>query len=685
MKSIKMFLQYSLLQLYRTPIKTIMGLTVMGMVCVFLCVGFNLRQTVKKNIHLLKEEFDVVAVPNFSGSVDKQGKLIDDTTDRDYAGYLNTYAEDFDLSVIENASGVNDILVHKQFGAYLSAERNLIPGDAMTRNTHDIVIFTYDGDEPLVAEYWDLQKFKATILWSARGYHEFPKHEKGMKILNAVEPYMVASQWREVITELEQEDLWRKDILGNTTGTFILQPGQTYIASVYWEIADKTNKGIHVKGGDRLNWMVVSIDQGHSKQEIRYENGGFYAQQDPDAYQVTFPCIMPYTEDFWETEAGAYFRDAAEICKINGSALTVVSTEDMSAYLPFHQGGVYLSQGRNFTEEDYANGNKVCIVSKYLADQNGWKIGHKLDMFFFEANYGFNVQSEAVASYYEPLEEHYDSTTDTYSLEMTDRFFDEGTFEIVGFYSGNVTFSDFSKDIQYTKDEGIDRRIIFVPQASVENQPDVPLSKYNTSVLLDDELFIYFMSDMETSGLLEQQKGRYQLKFDIYDQGLGAMKQSLRQLDVTSKMVLYVACAVAITVIILLSVLTILQNRKQIAILRSLGVEKKQIPMAVLSGFLIICLLGAIIGGGIAHLISNRVADYILDTVQTDLADTSFTSTLAKKDADHDEKYAIAIQSQPVVAVLTSASVWIILALLCGALILREANQSPMLRLGTKE
>lgn len=431
--------------------------------------------------------------------------------------------------------------------------------------------------------------------------------------------------------------------------------------------------------------MVVSIDQGHSKQEIRYENGGFYAQQDPDAYQVTFPCIMPYTEDFWETEAGAYFRDAAEICKINGSALTVVSTEDMSAYLPFHQGGVYLSQGRNFTEEDYANGNKVCIVSKYLADQNGWKIGHKLDMSFFEANYGFNVQSEAVASYYEPLEEHYDSTTDTYSLEMTDRFFDEGTFEIVGFYSGNVTFSDFSKDIQYTKDEGIDRRIIFVPQASVENQPDVPLSKYNTSVLLDDELFIYFMSDMETSGLLEQQKGRYQLKFDIYDQGLGAMKQSLRQLDVTSKMVLYVACAVAITVIILLSVLTILQNRKQIAILRSLGVEKKQIPMAVLSGFLIICLLGAIIGGGIAHLISNRVADYILDTVQTDLADTSFTSTLAKKDADHDEKYAIAIQSQPVAAVLTSASVWIILALLCGALILREANQSPMLRLGTKE
>ena len=64
MKSTKMLVQYSLSQLYRTPIKTVMLLTVMGMVCVFLCVSLNLRQTVKKNIHLLKEEFDVVAVNN---------------------------------------------------------------------------------------------------------------------------------------------------------------------------------------------------------------------------------------------------------------------------------------------------------------------------------------------------------------------------------------------------------------------------------------------------------------------------------------------------------------------------------------------------------------------------------------------------------------------------------------------
>ena len=416
-----MLLKASIRQSFRAPVRLIATFLVIAMVCTFLAVGLNLRQVVKSNIELLKSEFDVVAVPNFRGSVDNQGKLIDDTTSRNYAGYLNTYAENFDLSVIENASGVNDILVHKQFGAYLRSETNLIPGEAMTRNTRDIVIFTYDGDEPLVAEYWDLQKFKATILWSARGYHEFPKHERGLKILNAVEPYMAAGQWQEIITELEQDDLWRKNMFGNTTGTFILQPGQTYIASVYWEISDRTNKGIYVKGSDRLNWMVVSIDQGHSKREMRYDNGGFYMQHDPAAYQVTFPCIMPYTEDFWETEAGEYFWDAAEICKINGSTLTVVSTEDMSAYLPFHQGGVYLSQGRGFTEEDYANGNKVCVVSKLLAEQNGWKLGHKLDMSFFETEYGFNTQSEAIASYYEPLVEHYDSATDTYSLEMTSK------------------------------------------------------------------------------------------------------------------------------------------------------------------------------------------------------------------------------------------------------------------------
>ena len=173
--------------------------------------------------------------------------------------------------------------------------------------------------------------------------------------------------------------------------------------------------------------------------------------------------------------------------------------------------------------------------------------------------------------------------------------------------------------------------------------------------------------------------------FEIFDQGLGGIKQSLRQLDTVSRLTLYLACAAAVVVVILLAVLTVLQNRRQIATLRSLGVKKRQIPAAVLSGILLICLLGAVAGGAVGHGLSDHAAEYILDTAQLDLADTSFSAMLAKEDVEQEDLYAIAIQSQPQTAIISSAIVLSSFTLLCVVLILPEVKKSPMLTLGAKE
>ena len=680
-----MFLKSSIRQSFRTPVRLIASFVVMALVCAFLVVGINLRQTARSNLQLLKEEFDVVAVPTFTGSVNKYGELVYDTKNDDYQGFLETDAKEFDVSVFENATGVKDVLVHKQFGAYWDVEDRYTPGDPQTRNNFDVVIFTYNGEKNLTIEPHDMAPVDITINWSARDYHEIPVYYEGITFYNEIDRYMVSGRWPEIIAELGLDEMWPENSIGKKSGAFILQPGQTYIASGEWILITGKDEGVYRKDWDELDWFYIKGDQAHSKQEVRYENGGFYAELDPDAYKVTYPCILPYTEGFWETEVGAYYRQAAEICKINGNAMPVVATDDLSLYKPFYDGNVYLISGRNFTQADYQNGNKVCLVSLDVAVPNGWKVGDKIKLKFFEATYGYNIRSATVDTYYEPIVQHYDEATGQYSLEVTDRFFDEGEFEIVGFYSGKITRSLFSKDVQYTKDEGIDRRVVIVPSNSVQHQPEVPLSRYNTTILLDDEQTMYFMSDMEASGLMEQKKGQYRVNFKIYDQGYGAIKQSLRQLDTVSRLTLYLACAAAVVVIILLAALTVLQNRRQIATLRSLGVKKRQIPAAVLSGLLLVCLLGAVVGGVVGHSLSDRVAEYILDTAQVDLADTSFSAMLAKEDVEQEDLYAIAIQSQPEVAAMASAFIWIAQTLLCCTLILPEANKSPMLTLGAKE
>jgi len=163
------------------------------------------------------------------------------------------------------------------------------------------------------------------------------------------------------------------------------------------------------------------------------------------------------------------------------------------------------------------------------------------------------------------------------------------------------------------------------------------------------------------------------------------IKQSLRQLDTVSRLTLYLACAAAVAVVILLSVLTIIQNRRQIATLRSLGVRKHQIPAAVLSGVLLVCLLGACLGGYIGYKASDKVAGYILETAQQDMADTSFSAMLAGDTEAKEEAYTIAIQSRPQAAAFAAAAVMLALTALSCTLALIEARKSPMLTLGARE
>ena len=148
-----MFLKSSIRQSFRAPVRLMASFVVTALICAFLSVGLNLRQIARSNLRLLKEEFDVVAIPTFTGSVNKYGELVYDTKNDDYQGFLETDAKGFDVSVFENAAGVKDVLVHKQFGAYWDTDDRYTPGDPQTRNNADVIIFTYNGEEPLVVEH----------------------------------------------------------------------------------------------------------------------------------------------------------------------------------------------------------------------------------------------------------------------------------------------------------------------------------------------------------------------------------------------------------------------------------------------------------------------------------------------------------------------------------------------------
>ena len=685
-----MLLRNGIKQALRSPVRLITLFVITALICGFLSIGLNLRQAAADNVELLRQEFDTVAIPTFRGFVNRNGALIFE--DQYGSNFFEVPAQNFDRSVFENAAGVKDVLVHTQLGAHVDVEPYVLPGHPTSRKTYDVIIFTYKGKEPAVigrSSPQQINSYTFSVTWSAWGYQDYPRSKRGLTLYSEVHPYM-SRIWDEngTLTALDVGEMWPRNEEGEVGNEFVLQPGQRYIAMGEWWM--DTHLGIkeagsgYEKGKDALHHFFVKPDQAHSPIQLFFTENAFQQDYNFKAYHETYPSILPYDETFWETDAGKYYQDAIDACLITGNSLPVVATPDLSLFSPFYNEGVYISEGRTFTEEDYATGNKVCLVSSYLAFCNGWHVGDTLDLSFFPATYSYTGLAKMEAVNYEPFVEHYDPATDTYSLEMTDAIVDKGTYTIVGFYDGNVT-TDVQGSIVYPLDEGISQNVIIVPEQSVQRLPEVPLHQYNTTILLDDEQILYFMADMEATGLLEQQRGQYMLHFDIYDQGYGNLKQSLRQLDTVSKLTLYLACAAAVAVVILLSVLTVIQNRRQIATLRSLGVRKHQIPAAVLSGVLLVCLLGACLGGFIGYKASDKVATYILETAQQDMADTSFSAMLAGDTEAKEEAYTIAIQSRPQAAVFAAAAVMLALTALSCTLTLIEARKSPMLTLGARE
>lgn len=677
---------HSIRQIARTPVRAIALLMAFTLVCAFLHIALTLRQVWQDNQALLEESFPVVAVPSFQGSVNTQGALTLDSSAADYQGFLPVEARDFDLSLFQEAAGVEQVLVHRQFGAYLQQEG--LTGTESSGSWEDVFIFTYLGEAPVEVERTnsstDGPLLSISLDWSVLGMEEMTlgrSGQEGITFHNGVEMLATAT-W---LLSPEDESVWIRDD-SPFLNTFVLQPGQQYIACGTWGIARSEDNS----GRVTASWLAgVSIhtDAGHTLPSWRWDDdlylSGWFSVASAAAMGVGYPCLMPYTEDFWETEAGAYFRDAAQIAAVNANALTVVATEDLSLFAPFYSEGVYVTQGRSFTPEDYAQGNRVCLVSTLLAEQNGWQLGDTLDLAFFQSEYSFTDAASDVRSYYRPVQPVYDAEQGALRLETTDGFFDSGLFQIVGFYDGNVTRSKYMSDRQYTRDEGLDRSVVLVPQSAVSNLPEVSLNQYNTTILLDDQSTLYFLSDMEASGLTEQQKGQYQVTFTVYDRGLGSMKQSLLQLDAVSRLTLYLALAAALAVVVLLSVLTVLRSRREIAIMRSMGLPRRQVTAAVLSGFLLLCLSGALLGGLLGHRLAANVADYLLDTALLDQGDLAF-SVLAGSDTVG-EVLAFAVESRWGTAALAAGVLWLALALLCRYLTLREARKPPMRTLGAAE
>ena len=703
-----MLFRHSIRQVFRTPVRTLAYVTVMAMACAFFTIGLNLRQSAKANIQAIYDSFDVIATPILTAPVDRWGEITAVTD----PGCVGIRPAETDLPILEalyHQPQVTSVDVRSQFGAFVPDKvvTDAIFGasDYYYYYETDVVVFRYKGAEPLTVpglknEYqsiitgdkvdWGINRgayirFPAEVLWSAFGRAEY---DTVLTISNCMTAEDLSPQELDGQTYTPDFPMGTRGEDGLLDGGFILEPGKTYVL-----LAESVVSGGRLQTTGPL--AVLRIDYDNN----RYQSGGGRMELGTDGEYARcywpvncyYAPIAEYTEDFWETERGDFFRQAAEASAINTRSLTAITTSDMDAMLPFNSGDVFISQGRGLTAEDHASGAKVCLVSQTLADVNQWKIGDTLDFRFFPSAYPMNQFVVAHESLYisDLFEDRMELFRDPvggsrFSGTAMDDFFDSGTYTIVGFYDGKVTLGGVTlkNNSIYNRQEGFDRHMVILPTSSVQNAPSPLQSEYSVSIRLDPFGTQEYLADIKAQGLLGQQDNGVTVDLTIYDKGLTKILPGLRRLEQVSDLLFLLSLTVTVLTVLVLAVLQVWQKSREMAVLRSLGTSKGRAMALLLAGLLMLSMIGAALGAAVGGLLSDRLVTKILDTAAQQAPITAFEPT---GDGAREEGFTFQGGGGWKTAAAACGLQTVAFALLLSALFLREANRPPLTRLGTKE
>lgn len=344
---------------------------------------------------------------------------------------------------------------------------------------------------------------------------------------------------------------------------------------------------------------------------------------------------------------------------------------------------VYLRQGNAFSPEDYQNGNRVCIISQPLLELMGWEIGDTIDLSFYQTSYILHSSVRDQYSTFDPYlygnENAVAAGTDN-TLPM-EHIFDENTYAIIGTYDGKVCTREDEEGWQ--SNAAMHWLTVLLPEKSVQNQPAVALSQYSTTIRVEPLMVQKFLAAAQSSGLMDEQSYGYQLGLTIDDHGLSGMVSGLESLQQISQLAVLLASVTAGLSVLVLAILHLLKNRKQIAILRSMGVKRSQTATFILAGILLVSIVGTVVGGCIGGVLSETVTQSIVRSAQEENMDSSFSAVMVSDSSESD--FRMSTGADPSLTWLTAGAVFGALLLLSAGLVLWESKKPPLLMLGVKE
>ena len=627
-------------QLFRKPMRTVLCILVLILLTAFFCTSLNLYRDSQHNLQLANDTYTTIAIMELYADVDSRGNIINDVTKaEDYAGYHALTVYGYDLEPIITAPSVKKYELRARYGAFSEdniAVRYNDKKQAIPICSEDIIRFKIVPEHQKEAEAdkeWNDVEFVDDGRYRIHTFSfvDSDTHTSRKYNLDIVESAINVFDYEKlpILFNISLDNIYTTTPLTDTNSLMpsaeyadkpdciILEPNTEYIASISG-LSSSSNTFNAANSLYKIQTFGVARD--------KFFRSNYYCYSIGRSEYVS--CDYPYENPFWiyeydelksKPEMLKKYEQIARAYYINSRSFGVMTTNDLTGIPAFHLGNMFIPEGRMITEEEYASGAKVCMISTDLAKLQGWNVGDKIDFSFYE--YNNFVNATIWGSRLSPR----------YTYTDPDHFFDNGEYEIVGTYNvrpltGTSAVSASAVSVPWNT--------IYIPEKSLENAPaeeDRPVTGALLTIWLENGKIEPFIERMNELGITGAKQGDYEARFTFYDQGYSRIQPSLEALSGTAELLLILSSSLLVIAALLLAFFYAQSQKQSIGTMRLLGCSKARAFAAVMLSALIIAVTGALIGAAIGHALTAGVGESIMANAnQTPEEFLAFSAYLAE-------------------------------------------------------
>lgn len=358
-----------------------------------------------------------------------------------------------------------------------------------------------------------------------------------------------------------------------------------------------------------VGWFSQTSESGTGVSNVSLFAQTPYLSVSADEYSTEteqLPSIVEYSDDFFETELGKKYQNVIDSLKFmtDDNTFSVMPVESLDAYQAFDESEAVIVQGRAITDEEYASGAKVCMISE-TTNQNG------------DGNYvtiGDKITISPYSRYYceKPMLVSYSQrgiwTNDLYPENGFEEIEGE-EYEIVGiYYSKNQEQARIDSEY-YMPDEAV---IIPAKSVDLESYPILQgsvLSHETCSFVIENGSIDSFLTAFDALGL-----DNLDVEFD--DMGYTSIAKGTKSVLRISVILLVSGAVSALSILILFSFLQIVRKKSEAAISISLGTGIRKSAARLILSVMLVVIMGTAVGSVAGALSVDKISEAAYNSAQ---------------------------------------------------------------------